>query len=151
MHAIVASNISAIQFHKIDWICEICILWSERARSSHQNAFNWISFLHLTKTDISDNHNDLIDIFSYKTQRDCLPQNFTKRWRHAVVREDAESRNDQRKKNVNKHHRKQRIKIISFSVALLCYKEWTVIISFIFFFLRDEIDFARQLDFDSII
>ncbi len=39
--------------------------------------------LHLTKIDISDNHNDLIDISSYKTQRDCLSQCLTKRWRHA--------------------------------------------------------------------
>ncbi len=30
---------------------------------------------------------------------------------------------------------------------MLCYIQWTVIISFIFFFLRDEIDFARWLDF----
>jgi hypothetical protein len=39
--------------------------------------------LHLTKTDINDNHNDLIDIFLYKTQRDCLSQCLIKRWRHA--------------------------------------------------------------------
>ncbi len=35
--------------------------------------------LHLTKININDNHNDLIDIFSYKTQRDCLFQCFIKR------------------------------------------------------------------------
>ncbi len=35
--------------------------------------------LHLTKTDLSDNHNDLIEVFSYKTQRDCLFQNIIKR------------------------------------------------------------------------
>jgi hypothetical protein len=35
--------------------------------------------LHLTKIDLSDNHNDLIEVFSYKTQRDCLSQNIIKR------------------------------------------------------------------------
>jgi hypothetical protein len=31
--------------------------------------------LHLTKTDLSDSHDDLIEVSSYKTQRDCLSQN----------------------------------------------------------------------------
>jgi hypothetical protein len=35
--------------------------------------------LHLTKIDINDSHNDLIDISSYKTQRDCLSQCLIKR------------------------------------------------------------------------
>ncbi len=35
--------------------------------------------LYLTKTDLSDNHDDLIEVLSYKTQRDCLSQNITKR------------------------------------------------------------------------
>jgi hypothetical protein len=35
--------------------------------------------LHLTKIDLSDSHNDLIEVSSYKTQRDCLSQNITKR------------------------------------------------------------------------
>jgi hypothetical protein len=30
--------------------------------------------LHLTKTDLSDNHDDLIEVSSYKTQRDCLSE-----------------------------------------------------------------------------
>jgi hypothetical protein len=35
--------------------------------------------LHLTKTDLSDNHDDLIEVPSYETQRDCLSQSITKR------------------------------------------------------------------------
>jgi hypothetical protein len=34
----------------------------------------------------------------------------------------------------------------SLFVALLCYKQWIMIISFFTFFLRDEIDFARRSD-----
>jgi hypothetical protein len=39
--------------------------------------------LYLTKTDLNDNQDDLIEVLLYKTQRDCLSQNITKRWRHA--------------------------------------------------------------------
>jgi hypothetical protein len=35
--------------------------------------------LHLTKIDLSDNHDDLIKVFSYETQRDCLSENIIKR------------------------------------------------------------------------
>jgi hypothetical protein len=35
--------------------------------------------LHLSKIDLSDSHDDLIEVLSYETQRDCLSQNITKR------------------------------------------------------------------------
>jgi hypothetical protein len=39
--------------------------------------------LHLTKTDLNENHDNLIEDLSYETHRDCLFQNIIKRWKHA--------------------------------------------------------------------
>jgi hypothetical protein len=75
-------------------------------------------------------------------------------WKLSVVlwwEKNAESRDEQRKKNVNKHHRRQRIKIILFlsHCCIIDSEQWSF--RSFFLFLRDEIDFARRLDFDFTI
>ncbi len=54
-------------------------------------------------------------------------------------------------KNVDRHHRRQRMKIILFlsHCCAINSEQWSF--RSFFFFLRDEIDFARRLDFDSTI
>ncbi len=52
-------------------------------QNEHDNLFKMSSIrshlLHLTKTDFTDSYNELIRVISYKTKRDCLSQDVTKR------------------------------------------------------------------------